>query len=111
MDDIESLVSPDGSLVSRRLWHDADLYRLEQERIFGRCWLFLGHESQVPKPGDFFTTTMGEAPVIVARGQGGALHVHLNTCRHRGLRSNLDGLGAKVEVKAGAAGTTREAVQ
>lgn len=86
MDDIETLVSPDGSLVNRRLWYDPDLYALEQERIFGRCWLFLGHESQVERPGDFFTTTIGEAPVIVTRGQGGALHVHLNTCRHRGLR-------------------------
>jgi nitrite reductase/ring-hydroxylating ferredoxin subunit len=84
--DIESLVSEDGSLVSRRLWFDEELYRLEQERIFSRCWLFLGHESQIPNAGDFFTTTLGEAPVIVARGQRGALHVHLNTCRHRGLR-------------------------
>jgi 3-phenylpropionate/trans-cinnamate dioxygenase alpha subunit len=86
MVDIESLVSADGSLVSRRLWFDEEVYRLEQERVFGRCWLFLGHESQIPKPGDFFTTTLGEAPVIVARGRKGEIHGHLNTCRHRGLR-------------------------
>jgi len=84
--DIESLVSEDGSLVSRKLWFDEEVYRLEQERVFGRCWLYLGHESQIPKPGDFFTTTLGEAPVIVARGRGGEIHGHLNTCRHRGLR-------------------------
>jgi 3-phenylpropionate/trans-cinnamate dioxygenase alpha subunit len=86
MPDLESLVSEDGSLVSRRLWYDADVYRLEQERVFGRCWLYLCHESQLALPGDFFSTRMGETPVIVARGQTGALHVHLNTCRHRGLR-------------------------
>jgi len=84
--DIESLLSEDGSLVSRRLWFDDEIYRLEQERVFGRCWLFLGHESQLRKPGDFLTTTMGEAPVIVARGREGEVHAHLNTCRHRGLR-------------------------
>lgn len=86
MDDFASLVSDDGALVSRRLWHDADLYRLEQERIFARCWLFLGHESQIPVPGDFFTTTIGEEPVIVVRGAGGVVHAHVNSCRHRGLR-------------------------
>jgi len=86
LDVMAGLVSPEGSLVSRRLWHDEELYRIEQERIFARCWLFLGHESQLAQPDDFFTTTMGEEPVIVARGQRGALHVHINSCRHRGLR-------------------------
>lgn len=84
--EIESLVSEDGAHVSRRLWHDEQIYRLEQERVFGRCWLFLGHVCQLERPGDFFTTSMGEAPVIVVRGRDDAIHVHLNTCRHRGLR-------------------------
>ncbi|MCP4004276.1 MAG: aromatic ring-hydroxylating dioxygenase subunit alpha [bacterium] len=86
MVDIEKLVSPDGSLVSRRLWFDEEVYRLEQERVFGRCWLFLGHESQIRDPGEYFTTTIGEAPVIIVRGKDGKIHGHLNSCTHRGLR-------------------------
>lgn len=86
LESIASLVATDGSLVSRRLWYDEEIYQLEQERVFGRCWLFLGHISQIPSRGDFFTTTLGEEPVIVVRGQGDDVLVHVNSCRHRGLR-------------------------
>ncbi len=79
-------VSEDGTRVSRQLYSDSELYRTEREKIFGSCWLFLGHESQIPSPGDFFTSYMGEVPVIVVRDEESRVHVHLNTCRHRGLR-------------------------
>src|SRR6476659_6675518 len=61
------LMSPDGSAVDRRLFVDEGVYRLEQERIFAKCWLYLGHESTLPEKQSFFTTTMGEDPVIVVR--------------------------------------------
>ena len=79
-------VSKDGMRVSRRLYSDPDLYRIEREKVFGACWLFLGHESQLRAPGDFFTSYMGEEPVIVVRDTAGRIRAHLNTCRHRGLR-------------------------
>jgi phenylpropionate dioxygenase-like ring-hydroxylating dioxygenase large terminal subunit len=83
--DIETLISDDGEWISRRLWHDPALYRLEQTRVFGRSWLLLGHESQIREPGDFFLSSMGEDTVIVTRDQTGDIRVHLNTCRHRGM--------------------------
>ena len=86
MDPLSELVSDDGALVSRRLYHDPEIYRLEQQRVFGRSWLFLGHESQIAKPGDFFLSTMGQESVIVTRDRSDAIRVHLNTCRHRGMR-------------------------
>ena len=58
------------------------LYR--QERIFGRAWLLLGHESQIPNPGDYFTTRMGREPVIVTRHRDGTVQVLINRCAHRG---------------------------
>ncbi|MBM2812475.1 MAG: (2Fe-2S)-binding protein, partial [Chloroflexi bacterium] len=70
--------------VSRRIFSDDEIYRLEMERIFGRCWLVLGHESLIPNPGDYFTNYMGEDPVIVCRDVAGKVRVFLNTCRHRG---------------------------
>jgi 3-phenylpropionate/trans-cinnamate dioxygenase alpha subunit len=71
---------------SRAIFADEALYRLEMERIFGRCWLFLAHESQIPRPGDFFRTFMGEDDVIVIRQRDMTVGAFLNSCPHRGNR-------------------------
>ncbi|MGV3571879.1 MAG: aromatic ring-hydroxylating oxygenase subunit alpha [Ramlibacter sp.] len=82
--DIRSLVDLEGGRIDRRVYWDDAIYRLELERIFARCWLFVAHESQVAKPGDFLTTYMGEDGVIVTRGEDGTIGVFLNSCTHRG---------------------------
>lgn len=84
--DVRGLVDADVGLVDKRIFVEQEIYQEEMEKIFAKCWLFLGHESQVPNPGDFFTTTMGEDPVVVTRDGGGTLHAFLNVCRHRGNR-------------------------
>ena len=76
------LVQPER--VHRSVYADPALFELELERIFGRAWLVLGHESQVRAGGDFFTTRMGREPVIVVRQDDGSVAVLVNRCAHRG---------------------------
>lgn len=83
---LSELLDLDAGVVDRRIFWERDVYELELERIFARCWLFVAHESQLPEPGSFLTTTMGEDNVIVARGRDGVIRAFLNSCPHRGNR-------------------------
>jgi phenylpropionate dioxygenase-like ring-hydroxylating dioxygenase large terminal subunit len=80
----ERLVDVETGLISRTIFSDEAIYAQELERIFARCWLFLGHDSMLPHVGDYFTSYMGEDPVIVCRDPKGRVRAFLNTCRHRG---------------------------
>ena len=71
--------------VHRSVYTDPDIFRLEQARIFGRVWLFVGHESQAPDQGDFFTTDIANQPVVAIR-DGGRINVFYNRCPHRGAK-------------------------
>ena len=75
----------DVSSVPYRVYTDPELYALEQERIFrGPTWNFLGLEAEIPKPGDFKTTFVGDAPIILVRDADGAVNAMVNRCAHKG---------------------------
>ncbi len=78
------MVDPATGTVDRRMFAEQDLYELELERIFARAWNFIAHDSQIPNPGDFFMTFIGEDRVICVRDNDGNPQVLVNTCRHRG---------------------------
>jgi len=83
--DIASLVNDDASWVNRKVWTDQVVYEQEKRAIFGRAWLFLGHESQISQPGDFVQASMCETPIILSRGTDHKIYANINSCSHRGL--------------------------
>ena len=75
----------DGSRVPYAVFSSREVYDLEQERIYrGPTWSFLGLEAEIPKPGDFKSTFIGDTPVVMTRTKEGALAAWVNRCAHRG---------------------------
>jgi phenylpropionate dioxygenase-like ring-hydroxylating dioxygenase large terminal subunit len=79
-----SWVDATQGVVSREVFVSDDVHKLEAERIFSRNWVFLAHESEIPRSGDYVIRSLANAPVIVVRNDDGAVHALLNSCRHRG---------------------------
>ncbi len=72
--------------ISREIFVDEDIYQAEQEQVFTRAWFFVGHETQIPKPGDYFVSCIGEESVLLCRDRESHIHAFLNSCRHRGMK-------------------------
>jgi benzoate/toluate 1,2-dioxygenase alpha subunit len=72
--------------VDRAVFTDPGLFELEMKYIFEGNWIYLAHQSQLPRPHDFFTTTLGRQPVILIRDEHGEIRAFINTCPHRGAR-------------------------
>lgn len=82
MIDCDQLVQ--STRVHRRIYTDSAIFAEEMDRIFTRSWVFLLHESQIPKAGDFVQTRLGGRPIIVVRDKKGEINALLNRCPHRG---------------------------
>jgi phenylpropionate dioxygenase-like ring-hydroxylating dioxygenase large terminal subunit len=70
--------------LNRETLISESIYRLEIERIFSKCWIYVGHGSEASKPGDFRTRIVAGRPVILCRDEEGEVRCFFNTCRHRG---------------------------
>jgi p-cumate 2,3-dioxygenase alpha subunit len=70
--------------VNRQTMTSQELFVEEQKNIFSRCWLYVGHESEIPGPGDFQRRTVAGRPLMLVRGSSGEVNVFYNTCTHRG---------------------------
>jgi Rieske 2Fe-2S family protein len=75
-----------GFALPRALYQGDDLYQAEIDAIFLRSWLYVGHQSQIPRSGDYFLFEIAGESVIVVRAADGAINALLNVCRHRGSR-------------------------
>ena len=87
--ELSAQASPDSSqsltttLLPASWYLCADIYRQEQEKLFHRSWIHVGHASRLPDPGDYLTYDIGGQSIIVMRGSGGDIGAFYNVCRHR----------------------------
>ena len=79
---LAEFVEPDR--VRREVYTDPAIFELEIQRIHERVWIYCGHESQVPKAGDYYAVQIGRQPMVMVRGADGKVNVLYNRCPHRG---------------------------
>jgi len=89
--DVDSCVR--STRVHRSVYVDPTIFEAELTRIFERTWIYIGHESQVPRAGDFFATRIGRHPIVLIRGDDGETRVFFNRCLHKGAQVVADGCG------------------
>lgn len=70
--------------VNRRAFTDPDILKAEQELIFERCWLYVGHESEIPERGSFVKRKVAGRQMIMLRDDEGQVRIFFDTCPHRG---------------------------
>ena len=84
----------DYSRIPYWLYHDADVYKQEQDLIFrGATWAYLCLEAEIPNPGDYKTTWVGDTPILINRDRSGVIHAMVNRCSHRGAAVCRHSLG------------------
>jgi glycine betaine catabolism A len=79
--------------LPRKYFVSPDIFAKEQSDILSKRWLLVGHQSQIPKPGDYFLAAIGDESVIVTRDQKSQVRGFYNVCRHRGTRLKEDACG------------------
>lgn len=83
-DAVRALVKDDR--VHRDLYTSPEVFALEQEHFFGNTWNYVGHESQIPKSGDWISNEIGGRPLIIVRHGDGSVRALMNRCAHKGSR-------------------------
>lgn len=69
--------------VHGRVYTDPAIFEEEMDKIFSRGWVYVGHASEIPRPGDFRCTDIGHQSVIMVRGDDGQVRLLMNRCTHR----------------------------
>ena len=82
-----------GHSLEQAFYRDATIYERDIQRIYLRSWLYAGHQSEIPKTGNFFLFNFAGESVIVIRSKDDKISALINVCRHRGSRVCLEARG------------------
>lgn len=73
-------------MIPAHIYNDNALFDLEKERLFGRAWMFMAHESEIPHEGDYVVRRVLDDSFVIARDSDGAVRAMFNMCLHRGMQ-------------------------
>ncbi len=82
-----------GYSLQQAFYRDPGIYERDIRRIYLRSWLYAGHESEIPNPGDYLLFEFAGESVIIVRGKAGEINALINVCRHRGSRVCVEATG------------------
>ncbi|QHE78665.1 aromatic ring-hydroxylating oxygenase subunit alpha [Hydrogenophaga sp. PBL-H3] len=81
---LKPLNVPSDHYVSTKIYTDPSILAKEREAIFGECWKFACHESEIANAGDYRTSNVAGIPIVILRGNDGEIRTFVNACPHRG---------------------------
>ncbi len=73
----------DAVALPAEVYYSPEIYRLEQEHVFGKYWYYVGHTSQLEGAGSYFTVDIAEQPLVILKNKAGELRAFYNICTHR----------------------------
>jgi len=79
--------------IHKHCYIDDEVFALEMEHLFANTWVYVGHASQIPNAGDFYSTTLGDQPVVMVRHSDASVRVLHNRCAHKGVQVAPEGGG------------------
>ncbi|UJW76303.1 aromatic ring-hydroxylating oxygenase subunit alpha [Rhizobium sp. SL42] len=88
----------EGFSLEQPFYIDQDYFKLDMEQIWYRDWLFIGHDCEIPRAGNYFTAQVGDYPIVMVRGKDQVIRAFHNTCRHRGHRVCTSDRGASAKL-------------
>ena len=86
VDAVSADITDETNALPTKYFTDPDVWEMEKEKVFSRYWVYAGHENCIPEAGDYFTRTVGDKQVIVARDEAGEVRAFYNVCAHRGSK-------------------------
>lgn len=73
-------------MIPAHIYNDEEIFEQEKSKLFSRAWIFVGHESEIPQPGDYVVRHVLDDSFIVVRDEKGEIRAHFNMCLHRGMQ-------------------------
>ncbi len=86
IDHLKQIVHPEEGNIPAYILGDEAVYNLEHEKIFLKTWVFVGHESEIPKKNDFITRELSGYSIIITRSGEDEINAFYNMCTHRGMK-------------------------